>query len=150
MSQSVIIVTEGTGARRYPTTLNPDSEGDDYGGVIPRVIKPLDALATANGIPALSTFVYTDPELLLPILEDLEGPPKEKMQKLLDTQREWHESKEGVGAVDALLALLTTNPEDPSLAPLRLGGSLEPLVWDLRAVRHVLLESGARFHFEVL
>lgn len=152
MSQSIMVVMEGMGARPYPSTLNPESSGDDYGGVTARLIKPLDALATSRGIPALSTFVYTDPDLLLPLLDELEGVAKSKVQTILDSQREWHAAREGLGAVDALLTLLMTSAsaDDPSLTPLLLGGSLEPLILDLRALRHVLLESGARFHFEVV
>jgi hypothetical protein len=152
MSQTVIVFVEGQGSRPYPPDLNPEVPGCDYGNVLARLMKPLDALATAHGIPLLSQFVFTDPELLEPLLDELEGEPKARVERVLASQQEWHPVDQGLRSVDSLLTLLEAPADsaDPRLSSLRLGGSLAPLLWDLRALRHVLKESNARFHLEAL
>jgi len=152
MSQTVIVVVEGKGSQPYPPDLNPEVPGCDYGNVLARLMKPLDALAAAHGIPALSLFVFTDPELLQPLLDELAGEAKAKVERVLASQQEWHPVDQALRSVDSFLGLLAApaDPADPLLSSLRLGGTLAPLIWDLRALRHVLQESNARFHLEAL
>jgi hypothetical protein len=152
MSQTVIVVVEGQGSRPYPPDLNPEAPGCDYGNVLARLMKPLDALAIAQGIPALSQFVFTDPGLLEPLLDELEGDAKARVERILASQKEWHSADLALRSVNSLLGLLTAPPDpaDPRLSSLRLGGTLAPVLWDLRALRHVLQEADARFHLEAL
>lgn len=152
MSQTVLVALEGEGLRHYPADLNPDVPGADYGNVLARLFNALDAVAKAQGLSPLGTFVYTDPELLLPLLDDLEGAARARIESTLASQSEWHSAGDALSTVESLLALLEVPgaKDDPALASLRLGGSLEPLVWDLRAIRHLLRESTTRFHLEAL
>lgn len=152
MSQTVLVALEGEGLRHYPADLNPDAPGADYGNVLARLFNPLDSVAKAHGLSPLGTFVYTDPELLTPLLEELEGAAKARIESTLASQREWHSAGEALSTVESLLALLEVPgaKDDPALASLRLGGGLEPLLWDLRALHHLLRESTSRFHLEAL
>ncbi len=150
MSQTLMVVLEDAGYKQYPEELNPDCPGADYGNIVARLLKQLDAIATARGAEPLSSYLYTDPELLLPLLDDLVGEARANVARVLDNQQEWHERAEALRTVTSLLEACEDGSSGDTFPELRLGERMEPVLWDLRALRAVLEEGAGRFHLELV
>lgn len=151
MSQTVLVAFEDDGLRQYPADLDPEAAGADYGRALARLIRPLDVLGGSRGVPPLARFVYTDPDLLLPLLDELSGVARANVERVLGAQREWHDTAEGLDTVDRLLEVLgsSSDTDDQAFGELRLGRSLQPIVRDLRALRHVLAAGSGPFHLVI-
>jgi len=153
MSTTLMVVLEGIGPAQYPADLDPKNPGCDYGNLIPGVARSLETLAEQLGVTPISSFHYADPDMLRETMEFLEGERKEKIQKVLKTQKEWHDPADGLATIDALINYLQElQPEEARRAhpEFLFGSSVDPLLWDLRAVRSVLASINSRFHFEAM
>jgi hypothetical protein len=153
MSSSVMVVFENTGVVHYPADLDPANPGADYGQILGRLGTHVDALARSLGVRPLSDFHFADPDMLGAIVADLEGPRRDSVERLLATQQQWHPVAEGRHTTAALLAYLGHLDLSAAVArhpKLLLGGTLHPLLADLRALDHVLSGNDARFHLEAM
>ena len=153
MSSAVMVVFENAGVVPYPTDLDPANPGADHGEVLALLGTHLDRLARRLGLRPLSDFHFADPDLLSAILTDLDGPRRDAVERLLRSQRQWHPVVEGRHTTAALLGYLEQLELSAAIMQhpeLLLGGTLDPLLADLRALESVLSGNEGRFHLEAL
>jgi hypothetical protein len=153
MSSAVTVHFENVGVVQYPADLDPTNPGADYGEIVCLLGSRLDAVARSLGVRPLSDFHFADPDMLTAIVAELEGPRRDNVERLLTTQREWHPILEGRHTTSTLLSYLERLDLSTAIAQhseLLLGGTLEPLLADLRALDHVLASNDSRFHLEAL
>ena len=153
MSSTTMVYFENTGVVQYPADLDPANPGADYGNVLCRLGSRLDAIAHHLGVPPLSDFHFADPDMLNDMLAELEGPHRASVERLLSTQQEWHPVDDGRRTAATLLSYLEGMDDATAVAKhpeLALGGTLQPLIADLRALDHVLAGNDARFHLSAL
>jgi hypothetical protein len=153
VSSSVMVCFENDGVVQYPADLDPANPGADHGGILSLLGSRLDVVARRLGVRPLSDFVFADPDMLEAILADLDGPRRASVERLLTTQQQWHPVVEGRHTTASLLSYLEHLDRSTAVAQhpeLLLGGTLEPLLADLRALDHVLSGNDSRFHLEAL
>jgi hypothetical protein len=153
VSSTIMVYFENAGVVQYPADLDAANPGADYGNVLCRLGSRLDALAHHLGVRPLSDYHFADPEMLNEILADLEGPRRASVERLLATQQQWHPVVEGRKTTAALLSYLEGMDDATAVAKhpeLTLGGTLQPLIADLRALDFVLAGDDARFHLSAM
>lgn len=153
MSSAVMVFFENAGVVTYPADLDPANPGADHGQVLGLLGSRLDVIARSLGVRPLSDFHFADPDMLSAILADLEGPHRDSVERLLTTQQQWHPVIEGRHTTATLLSYLERLDLATAIAQhpeLLLGGTLQPLLADLRALDQVLSDNDSRFHLEAL
>jgi hypothetical protein len=153
VSSTIMVYFEHAGVAQYPGDLDPANPDADYGNVLCRLGSRLDAIAHHLGVRPLSDFHFAEPDMLNEILADLEGPHRASLERLIATQQQWHPVVEGRKTTAALLSYLEGLDDANAIVKhpeLAIGGTLQPVIADLRALDCVLAGSDARFHLSAL
>ena len=132
---------------------DPSNTEADHGQIICRLGPKLDALARTLSVEPLTSFHFADPDMLSAVLSELDGPQREKVERVLASQQEWHLIEDGRRTAEALLTYLDGIDEETAIsrhAEFMLYSSLEPVRDDLRALAWVLRSNEGRFRLESL
>ena len=150
MSSDLRIYVENVGLVPFGDPANTEA---DHGQIICRHGAQLDVLARTLGVQPLTSFHFADPDMLSAILSELDGPQREKVERVLASQQEWHRIEDGRRTTEALLTYFDDIDDETAIAghaKFMLYNSLEPVRDDLRALAWVLGHHQGRFRLETL